>query len=295
MWLSWQAAVQSALLILALVGVAAVLRVRARAPRWNGPLTLATEVSRVLVLYAVWQFTREQTVTHTAGAMENARTLWHLERWLHLPNELSWQQAFLPHQWLMTFMDGYYAIAHIPVMGGVLVWLYWRHRDRYPLVRNILALTTFFSVLMHMHPLAPPRMLTDLGFVDSALLLGQSVYGANGTGVSNQLAALPSLHYAWAIIGTVAVIRISTSRWRWLIVIHVVLTTLAVTVTANHWFMDGIVTIPIIAVAWAMQNAASRAMARWWQARAPHDVAQDDEAPAMASASASEGATSGAL
>ena len=230
MWPSWQFALQFALVIFAVVGALALTR--PLIPRTRGPLALAIEVGRMFLLYALWQFTKERTVTRQAGAVENARSLWHLEQWLHLPSELALQRAFTPHRWLISMMNAYYGIAHVPVMGGVLVWLYWRHRDRYPTVRNVLFATTLVSVLLHMRPLAPPRMMTDLGFIDSALLMHQSVYGGGG-GVSNEVAALPSLHYAWAIIAAIAVVRFSTSRWRWLILIHPILTALSVTSTAN--------------------------------------------------------------
>ena len=63
-----------------------------------------------------------------------------------------------------------------------LVWLFLRHRDRFRWTRNILVLLTGSCLLIQMVPVAPPRMLTDQGFVDSALLYGQSVYGPFGSG-----------------------------------------------------------------------------------------------------------------
>ena len=259
MWMSWQAALQLAAALLALLCVAHLFDIRLRAAERSRDLV--AEVTRVLLLYALWQFTRERTVTRTAGAMDAARRLWRVERLLHFPSELSLQRAFMPHSWLMTLMNGYYAVAHVPVMGAVLVWLYCRHRVRYPAVRNVLALTTMMSVLLHSLPLAPPRMLTDLGFVDSAREMGQSVYGPGGTGASNQLAAMPSLHYAWATIAVVAVAHVGRSRWRWLIVLHLVLTALAVTATANHWWLDGVAAVVVVLVATALQMAGATAVA----------------------------------
>ncbi len=54
--------------------------------------------------------------------------------------------------------------------------------------------------------MAPPRFLPDLGFVDAGLMYHLSVYGAGGSGISNQLAAMPSLHVGWAVLVGVAAV-----------------------------------------------------------------------------------------
>ena len=82
--------------------------------------------------------------------------------------------------------------------------------------------------------------VTDEGFVDTALLYGQSVYGPFGSGIADQLSALPSVHVGWALLIAFVVITVSTSRWRWLIVAHPVVTILVVVATANHFWADGI-------------------------------------------------------
>jgi hypothetical protein len=67
---------------------------------------------------------------------------------------------------------------------------------------------------------------------------------------ANQYAAMPSLHVGWALIVAYGVIRISKSRFRWLILVHPIMTTLAVVLTANHYWLDGIVAAAM--VAWAV-------------------------------------------
>jgi hypothetical protein len=92
-------------------------------------------------------------------------------------------------------------------------------------------------------------MFENLGFVDTALHYGQSVYGAAGSGFADQLSAMPSVHVGWAVLEAVFVIPISTSKWRWLVLVHTTLTILIVTVTANHWWLDGIVACVLLAMA----------------------------------------------
>jgi hypothetical protein len=103
----------------------------------------------------------------------------------------------------------------------------------------------------------------ELGFVDTAKVYGQSVYGTIGHGLSDQMSAMPSIHVAWALIVAVGVILYSTSRWRGVVVLHPVLTVLAVTATANHWWMDGIVAAMIVAVVLAWQRLVAAASALW--------------------------------
>lgn len=104
-----------------------------------------------------------------------------------------------------------------------------------------------------------------------------SVYGPVGTGVSDQLAAMPSIHVGWAAVVSVAIVTASTSRWRWWGAGHVVLTMLAVSATGNHWWLDGIVAIGILAAGLAADSAVRRVMTARRSAAVPSrhvDVAE---------------------
>ncbi|MDT7655263.1 MAG: hypothetical protein QOI36_6681 [Pseudonocardiales bacterium] len=100
-----------------------------------------------------------------------------------------------------------------------------------------------------MFPLAPPRMLPQLGFVDTGLEFGHSVYGPqNSGGVANQFAAMPSLHVGWAALIALSMILITRSKWRWLWLLHPIITFGVVVVTANHYWLDGTVVLIVLAV-----------------------------------------------
>ena len=178
---------------------------------------------------------------------------------LHLPSELAVQAAALPHSWLIQGSNLYYAGAHAPALGIFLVWLFLRHRDQYPPWRNVIAILTFVCLAIQLIPVAPPRLLPELGFVDTAHLYGQSVYGAVvGTGSFDQLSAMPSVHVGWAVAIGVAVVLVSTSRWRWLVLAHPIATAYVVVVTANHWWLDGIVAVAILVAGMAIVHRAHR-------------------------------------
>ena len=119
---------------------------------------------------------------------------------MYLPSETSVQRLFLPHPLLIQAFNLYYDVLHFPVLGGCLVWLYVRHRDRYPRIRTTVALFTGASLLIQFIPVAPPRLLPGTGLVDTAVKYGQSVYAWHGGFDPDELSAMPSVHVGWALI-----------------------------------------------------------------------------------------------
>jgi hypothetical protein len=229
-WLQWRWAVGLAV-ALGAVGIAARWSPRVRV-RSAG--AFARETALVLALYALWNYAGRLSVVHVDEAFANGRWVWHLERTLHFPSEVSFQQLFLPHPDVMRALNVYYAGAHVPVLIAGLVWLFTWHREQYPSLRTTLAITTGTCLLVQLVPVAPPRMYPGLGFVDAADVFGPGVYGKVGTGIADQLSAMPSVHVAWAALVALAVIVASSSRWRWWILAHPILTVVAITATANH-------------------------------------------------------------
>jgi hypothetical protein len=204
----------------------------------------------VVAIFAVYQRVAYLNHHSSAGALRRAQELWDLEQSLHLPSELWLQRLFLPYPLLVRGLNGYYAGVHLMSMVLFLVWMWWRQRRYYTLACVTAAATTLICVLVQRVPVAPPRLMPQLGFVDTALRYGQSVYGPHDTGIADQLAAMPSIHVAWAALITAFVVVLSSSRWRWLLVAHLVMTVLAVTATANHWWLDGVVGAAIAGLVW---------------------------------------------
>jgi PAP2 superfamily len=228
-----------------------------------------TEVGIVSFLYAVWRVARTLPLAHEPGAIERAYSIDRWQKRLHFPSELSLQQWFLHHDWLARFINYYYAIAHVPALLAFLVWLFVRHRDVYSRWRNGLAILTGFCLFIRFVRVAPPRFLTDLGYIDFATKYGMSVYGPVGTGVSDQFAAMPSIHVGWAAVVSFGAFAASSSRWRWLALLHVVLTMIAVSATGNHWWLDGLVAIALLGVGLLLDSYGRR----WARSRKPTDAA----------------------
>ena len=235
-------------------------RVRpSRATRAIGAIRpAAQELAIIAALYAVWRIARKLPLATAGGAIDRARQIDDLQRFVHLPSELSLQHFVMEYDWLARATNYYYAIVHVPATIAFLVWLFVRHRDRYPHWRNGLAIVTAFCLVIRFVRVAPPRFLPDLGYIDLSTKYGLSVYGPVGTGVSDQFAAMPSIHVAWAAVVSFGVIAASPSRWRWVFGLQVVLTMIAVSASGNHWWLDGIVAIALLGVALAIDTAVRR-------------------------------------
>lgn len=259
-WPTWdQAAV-----VAAICGLATIMLRRSRPTRAGAvAMSAAQELTLMASLYSVWRLARVLPLAQPAGAINRARQINRLQHTFHLPSELSLQHFVLHHSWLARSVNAYYAVAHVPALIAFLVWLFVRHRDHYSQWRNALAILTAFCVVIRFVRVAPPRFLPDLGYIDLATRYGLSVYGPVGTGVSDQFAAMPSIHVGWAALVSFGVVAVSTSRWRWLFLLHFVLTMLVVSATGNHWWLDGIVAIVLLAIAIAIDHGARRLAGSW--------------------------------
>jgi PAP2 superfamily len=257
--LSWQAA---AIAAAALLGLATAI-------------AFAREAGTVLALFALWQLAGSYAVMGPGGALARARWLWHLERVLHLPSEATVQRAFLPYPLLIEAFNLYYAVLHFAVLIGCLIWMFARHREHYPAVRNLVVIFTGLALLVQLIPVAPPRMLPGDGMVDTAVKYGQSVYSVHPGFNPDQLSAMPSVHVGWALIVALAAIRVLHSKWRYLALGYPALTTLVVVVTANHFWLDGIVAAALVGLALLLQRAGrwlmtvARGVAAGQRARRP--------------------------
>jgi hypothetical protein len=124
-------------------------------------------------------------------------------------------------------------------------------------VRTEMALLTFAALVLHVvFPLAPPRMMP--GFVDTMMRFGPSIYPRSALeGTANQIAAMPSLHFGWALLAALWFLRLTAGRLRTLVLVHPAVMLLAIIATANHWWID--------AAAAALLTAAVRQYSRFDQ------------------------------
>jgi hypothetical protein len=211
----------------------------------------AREAGIVFALYAVWQFVGGISIMNTSRGIQRGHWLWQHERSWHFPSEAALQRQILPHPLIVQLCNLYYVSMHFGFLIALLIWLFAFHRLDYPRVRTTIGLVTAACLAIQFVPVAPPRLI-NVGMIDTAVKYGQSVYAVGGLG-NDQYSAMPSVHVAWAVIVGYAVITVSRSNWRWLILLHTAATIYVVVVTANHYWADGVVAVALIALSLALQ------------------------------------------
>ena len=232
---------------------------KARVTRAPTQWFVVGEIVIVVGLFLVYKYARLLIPHPDAVAFEHADRVLDLERLLRLPNELHVQDVLMSSDLVVHVANAYYAYVHFPLTGLFLAWLFLRSRQHYLQLRTVLILMTGAALAIHTaFPLAPPRLFDRLGFIDTAAAYGPSVYHAapQADSLANQFAAMPSLHFGWAVVVAIGVIRASGSRRRWLWILHPTITLFVIVGTANHFWLDAVVAGLLVVV-------ADHAVRRW--------------------------------
>ena len=247
---------------------------------------LTVEFALISALYAVWRVARKLPLAQDDGAIERARSIVDFQEAIFLPTELSFQQFILRNDWLGWPTTLYYAVLHVPALIAFLVWLFVFHRPHFAHWRNGLVFLTGMCLVIRFWRVAPPRFLADLGYEDLSERFGPSIYGPVGTGVSDQFAAMPSIHVGWAAVVSLGIFAVSTSRWRWFFLLHLIITIIVVSASGNHWWLDGIVAIGLLMVGlWLDTFVRSRFAQRNTFAQTDNDQRLDQSEPDVSSIS----------
>jgi hypothetical protein len=212
------------------------------------------EIALLALLYVGYSGARLLTDADLPSATAHAYDLLHIEVLLHLDVERVANHVFDASPLLALLGSYWYSLLHYVITPLVLLWAYRARPTHYRRVRNALVAGTAVGLAgFILLPMAPPRMLP--GYVDTLAMTaqhgwwGEDASAPRGLGaLTNQFAAMPSLHVGWAVAVAVAVVVVLKSPWRWLAVIHPVLTLLVVVVTGNHYWLDGIIATLIVAI-----------------------------------------------
>jgi hypothetical protein len=210
---------------------------------------LLLELLLIRVTYAAYQRVRLAATggSNSEGrvrAEEHGQQILDLERWLHLDIEHWANHAVVKVEWMRNFFDFYYESFHFVVPLSVLAVLYWRRPVDYRWARASLGFTTLLALVgFWLYPLAPPRLMPDLGIIDTVHGVqdfSKPDYGTL-TALTNQYAAMPSLHFGWSLWCGL-VIAIIAPRWwmKALGLLHPFFTVTAIVVTGNHWVLDAV-------------------------------------------------------
>ncbi|MDX3232607.1 phosphatase PAP2 family protein [Streptomyces sp. ME19-01-6] len=202
------------------------------------------EILLVAVSYWTYSLIRNAVPEQRHEALRNAGWIWDWEHQLGMAFESGVNHAIDSVGWLIVGMNYYYATLHFIVTLGVLVWLYHWHPGRYAATRLVLFATTGVALLgYYFFPLAPPRLMTGGHFIDT--VVAHHTWGSMASGnlanMSNQYAAMPSMHIGWSLWCGITIAMLARPVWvKALGLLYPTATLVVIVATANHFWLDGI-------------------------------------------------------
>jgi hypothetical protein len=217
-------------------------------------------------IYLAYSMIRNLAPTQAVEAQRNARDILDAEKTIGLDVEKSLNHVVSDIPWLAIPSIYYYATLHILLTVSIVVWLYRRRPAQYGQARGVLLVMTTIAVAGYwLYPLAPPRLMTGGGYVDTAVkfeLWGYTPSEAVSS-VSNQYAAMPSMHFGWALwVGVVLALFARTRAVRVFGVVYPLVTLVVIVVTANHFILDAVAALVIFLVSPFIVQALSMAWRR---------------------------------
>ncbi|MGW1405219.1 phosphatase PAP2 family protein [Streptomyces sp. NPDC002403] len=226
------------------------------------------EILLVAASYWVYSLVRNAVPEQRTAALRNADWIWSAERYLGIAVEQTVNHAVNSVTWLIVSMNYYYATLHFVVTVCVLVWLFRCHPGRYAAARLALFATTGVALLgYYLYPLAPPRLMGGGHFIDTVLVhhTWGSMASGNFKNMSNQYAAMPSMHIGWSLWCGLTVFALASAPWaRLLALLYPTLTLVVIVSTANHFWLDALGGMTCLSFGYAVSYA--------WYGSLPHHL-----------------------
>jgi len=239
------------------------------------------ELAGLAVLYGAYELVRGFGGENWAAAKANTAEIVALEQRLSLFVERDVQTAVHAVAGIPTLLGFLYVALHFAGTGAALVWVHRRRPEAFAHLRTTLIVGTALALVGYvLYPAAPPR-LSDLGFADTVtahtgLNLSSDVLGS----LYNPIAAVPSLHFGYALAVGVALAHVLPRRsLRIAAALYPALMLLVIVATGNHFFFDAAAGALVIVAGWwvADRLAAPRRVAvrcaALQDAGAPHRAA----------------------
>jgi hypothetical protein len=225
------------------------------------------EVLAILAFYLVYSAIRNANGSHPAGAFKHAKEIISLEHHLGIFHEATIQKWALHFKPLIITANYLYGSLHFVVTIGVGIWLFRKQSEDYPRFRNTLAVTTGLALIgFSLYPLMPPRLLhlehLNIGFVDTLQKYPTiwSFDSGPAARVSNQYAAMPSVHIAWATWCALAMVpRLKSTGAKILAASYPFVTLVVIVITANHYVIDAVGGLVILGIGWVVAHRFTRA------------------------------------
>ncbi|MCC3769729.1 bifunctional glycosyltransferase 87/phosphatase PAP2 family protein [Streptomyces sp. UNOC14_S4] len=231
---------------------------------WKRPLSrpnVFLELMLIRIGYWVYSFIRAGAPGERSVAEAHGRQILGMEEFLHIDVEHRFNHFVAGVQRIADAMDYYYGTFHFLVPVSLLGYLYWRRPGTYRWARTALSLATLMALIgFWAYPLAPPRLMPGRGFIDTAngpQDFSDPDFGAL-TELSNQYAAMPSLHIGWSLWCGVVIAVVGPRTWlRWLGMLYPLMTFSVIVGTANHYVLDAVGGALVVALGFAVQYVLS--------------------------------------
>ena len=232
--------------------------------------TVSRELAIVGVAYLAFALAKNLTdPSPVLKAVSNGWGVIRLESALALNHESFIQQTIARLSLgLLIALTYFYAVGMWLGLAGTAVVLFIKTRVAYVQLRRTFMLTMILgAVVFAVYPLAPPRFMPGLGMTDTVTLLGLDPAAPNSNSAIsyNRFAAMPSLHYAWALLVMVAAFRFGGRQVIIAGFSFQLLMFVAIIATANHYILD--------ALAGALLLVIAMYIARQWE-RYESNIAQ---------------------
>lgn len=228
-----------------------------------------SEIALVAFGFLLYFLVRGAPSDRTAVALRHARYIVDIEFSLGMFVEPTIQRWVLASDILWRTMNFVYFWFDFPLIIAVGLFMFFRSRDNYTILRDSLLISGGIALIIYYtYPVAPPRFLTEWGFVDTLEVFSNLSYQAQSMqAFVNPFAAVPSLHVGWSALLVFAVFRATRNPLaRVAVVIVMVLQSIAVVGTGNHFVLDGVVGLVVcaagLALAFLLQRAGYPAMRR---------------------------------
>ncbi|WP_277438354.1 phosphatase PAP2 family protein [Streptomyces sp. SPB162] len=237
-----------------------------RASAYRGRLRWWTELPLIAVVYALYSCGRLLVRGDVGNAMESGIDILHLEELMRIDPERWLNGICTKYAAIGVPADFAYASLHYLVTPAILVWLWRRRPTHYRAARTWLMLSTLLGLIgFTLMPTAPPRLLdSSHGFIDTMAQYGsygwwgQEASAPRGLGgLTNQYAAMPSLHVGWALWCGIMLWRYGrTPLVRSLGILYPLLTTFVVMGTANHYLLDAVAGAAVMGIGYLLAPKA---------------------------------------
>jgi PAP2 superfamily len=204
------------------------------------------EVLLWLGLYPVYLAIRGLSIDSYGTALANAHDLISVERSLSIFHEASVQDALSAFHGVLST---YYMLGFGPVVAATLIWLAFTRPETYRRMRTALFVSLAFAAVSYaLLPMAPPRLVPDIGIADTVgLAAGHDTGSFGGVVPFNPYAAMPSMHVGWSLlVGIFGFRALRGNPLRWIFALHPVVMAVAVTATGNHYFLDSAAGVVVV-------------------------------------------------